>query len=121
MNKTCCVDCKQGRELGCKTYCCRLLVRLTIDEMKPAKIANTAKGFIDKDADGYCIHLDRKKFLCGIWNNRPEICKSYDCNRDFLLQVAIKKAFNNLVDLVNAANTMNLSKEDYIQIPYTKD
>ncbi|VAW61305.1 hypothetical protein MNBD_GAMMA11-2417 [hydrothermal vent metagenome] len=118
MNKPCNVDCEQGRESGCQTYCCRLLIRLSENEIKPANDGSTAKGFIDKDPDGYCIHFNREKFLCRIWSKRPDVCKSYDCNNDFLLQAAIKKAFSNIVDLVNIASSLRLEKSQYIKIPY---
>ena len=121
MSKTCGVDCEQGRLLGCKTYCCRLLVRLSPDEMETPENGQVAKGFVDKDVDGYCIHFDREKFLCGIWMRRPEVCRTYDCNHDRLLQVAIKKTFRNLVDLVNLAGALDLSQEEAVRVPYTDE
>ncbi|VAW58785.1 hypothetical protein MNBD_GAMMA08-1503 [hydrothermal vent metagenome] len=117
--KSCGVNCDEGRKIGCKTYCCRLLVRLTPEEMLPTNDGSISKGFIDKDEDGYCMHFDRNNFNCAIWNKRPEICRKYDCNTDYLLQIAIRKSFNNIVDLTTLANTVKVEKEDYILIPYS--
>lgn len=119
MKNACNVNCEQGRIAGCQTYCCRLLIRLSENKMKPPNDGSTAKGFIDKDPDGYCIHFNREKFLCRIWHKRPDVCKNYGCNNDFLLQAAIKKEFSNIVDPVNIASSLKLEKNQYIQIPYT--
>jgi len=89
--------------------------------MKPPSNGMVAKGFVDKDVDGYCIHFDREKFMCAIWNMRPKICSAYNCNNDFLLQVAIRKSFTNQVDLVNLAGTMNQADEELILVPYTDE
>jgi len=101
MENTCLVDCEAGRRLGCSTFCCRLIVRLTADD--------TARGVpgvsppmrcIPKDADGYCVHLDRIANQCRIWESRPQVCRDYDCNSDELLQVVIRHGFKSLTDVV---------------------
>jgi len=120
MSDYCGVNCNEGRKLGCKSYCCRLLIRLTTDEMQPSNDGSISKGFIDKDIDGFCIHFNRNNYNCAIWKNRPQICKAYDCNTDILLQVAINKSFNNIIDLVNTVNVFDLEKEKYTYVPYTK-
>ena len=121
MTSVCGVDCDRGRVLGCKSYCCRLLVRLAPDEMEPGKNGMPAKGFVDKDEDGYCIHFNRQNCLCGIWHKRPAVCKAYDCNNDDLLQVAISRAFNNIVDLVMLAETLTVPEDSRVLVPYTDD
>jgi len=120
MSKEACgVNCTKGREMGCQTYCCRLLVRLTEAEMQPTNDGSTAKGFVDKADDGYCIHFNQDNFNCNIWSKRPEICRKYDCNTDYLLQVAIAKPFRNIVDLVTNANVIKISKDKFIHIPHS--
>lgn len=121
MAKTCGVNCDQGRKLGCNTYCCRLLVRLAPEEMEPSKDGLPAKGFVDKTEDGYCIHLDRKTNLCAIWHKRPKVCGEYDCNKDFMLQVALRKSFRTIVDLAKAAATSYIPVEQYIKVPLCDD
>lgn len=114
----CDVDCEEGRRRGCQTYCCRLLVRLDPDEREPTTDGSLEKGFVDKAEDGYCIHFDRVHFLCAIWQNRPNVCRKYDCNNDCLLQAAVREPFKNIVELAKAAVRIFVPKECYVRIPY---
>jgi Fe-S-cluster containining protein len=34
-----------------------------------------------KSEDGLCVNLDRKTMLCGIYESRPECCKTYTTDR----------------------------------------
>lgn len=99
----CDIDCAQGRALGCQVFCCRLLVRLEPDERPPPENGLPQKGYMDKDPDGFCIHFDRERGICRIWETRPRICRTYSCNRDPLLQVALRYRFRNLADLLRAS------------------
>jgi len=105
------VDCDAGRRQGCRTYCCRLLVRLAPDER------TDDRGFVDKDPDGLCVHLDRANYLCRIWAQRPKVCREYDCNGDELLQVALRQDFRTIVDLAKAATRMYLPREQFLRVP----
>jgi len=107
------VDCDAGRRQGCRTFCCRLLVRLA-----PEERTGDGKGFVDKDAEGLCVHLDRDTFLCRIWERRPKVCREYDCNADDLLQVALRQEFRTIVDLAKAATRMVLPREKYLRVPH---
>jgi Fe-S-cluster containining protein len=111
------VDCETGRKLGCQTFCCRLLVRLDEDERKPGRDGAPAKSFVSKDADGYCVNFDRDTNLCRVWEERSRTCRTYNCNGDFLLQVAVRNKFANIVELVKMAAIAYIPKEDYIQVP----
>lgn len=114
------VDCAAGRQLGCRVFCCRLLVRLAPDERLPGENGLPPKGYVDKDAHGYCVHFQRANGLCAIWERRPRICREYNCNYDPLLQVALRFEFNNLVELVMAASHMDIPREHFRQIPYRR-
>jgi hypothetical protein len=115
------VNCDAGRKLGCGSYCCRLLVRLRPEEQEPGDGVTPPKGFVDKDQDGYCIHFDRDTELCKIWHERPQVCREYTCNTDFLLQTAIHNSFNSIADLVKRAAEFYLPKELYIRVPCHSD
>ncbi|MDH5473938.1 MAG: YkgJ family cysteine cluster protein [Gammaproteobacteria bacterium] len=121
MMTKCDVDCNKGRELGCQTFCCRLLVRLEPDERPESKDGMPSPGFVEKTADGYCIHFNRQTGLCSNWMNRPKVCRSYSCNSDDLLQVALREQFSSLVDLVKKAQNIFIPKENYKYIPYCSD
>jgi hypothetical protein len=112
------IDCDQGRALGCQVFCCRLLVRLEPDERPPAENGLAQKGYMDKDPDGYCIHFDRERGLCRIWEQRPRICRSYSCNTDPLLQVALRYPFRNLADLLRASARALIPRGTEKTIPY---
>ena len=96
------VDCEKGREMGCATYCCRLLVRLDPDERETGP-DGTEKKFIEKrESDGLCVHCDPETHRCDRWETRPRACREYNCNEDPLLQVVLRDGFTSLTDLVQA-------------------
>lgn len=107
------VDCARGREMGCQTFCCRLLVRLEEDERAPL-----SGSFVEKAEDGYCTHLNRENHLCGIWGRRPRVCRAYDCNNDFMLQVALRHSFRNITELARLAVTAYIPREYHVRVPH---
>jgi hypothetical protein len=112
------VDCDAGRRLGCQTFCCRLLVRLDPEEREPSEEPGVApKGFVDKDEEGYCVHFDRERSLCRIWERRPRICREYSCNGDPLLQVVLREGFVNIAQLAVAESKSFIPKETYVHVP----
>jgi Fe-S-cluster containining protein len=115
--KTVLVDCDAGRRLGCRTFCCRLLVRLKPHEMEAHTGGPPPKGFVDKNAQGLCIHMDPETGRCGIWETRPEVCREYTCNDDFLLQVALREDFANIAELARKASIAYIPKETFIKVP----
>lgn len=115
--KTRLIDCDAGRRLGCQSFCCRMLVRLKPHEMQPTKDGSPAKGFVDKDEQGYCIHFDKQTSLCQNWDKRPEVCREYECNSDFLLQVALRDNFKNIVELAQKAARAYIPEGTYKYVP----
>lgn len=109
--KTAAIDCQAGRDMGCTTFCCRLIVRLK-DHERPQF---NGAGTIEKGEDGLCCHLDRETYLCSIWDKRPSVCREYSCNGDPLLQVVLREGFTNLVAL--AKSKLFIPRETYIKIP----
>lgn len=108
------LDCDTGRELGCRTFCCRLLVRLKPHETRDG---SGSREYVEKDEDGMCIHMDRETWKCRIWEKRPETCREYNCNDDYLLQVAIRREFTSVVDLIEKASQAVIPTQAYIRIP----
>lgn len=96
------LDCDYGRAMGCGSFCCRLLVRLGADERDPAPDGHVAKGYLDKDADGFCVHFNRDTGRCDGWDTRPRTCRAYDCNHDPLLQIVLRDGFVSLTRLVTS-------------------
>lgn len=120
MSATVRVDCAAGRALGCQTFCCRLLVRLDPDERRP-EAGGPPKGFVDKDPDGLCVHIDRETSWCRAWTARPRVCREYDCNADPLLQVALRRPFRSIVDLVAAAAPTVTASDAIVRVPSSPD
>ena len=111
------VDCEAGRRLGCNTFCCRLLVRYDADERPPAAPGETAKGCVDKAPDGLCVNLDRTTYRCAIWQTRPRVCREYDCNTDYLLQIALRVGVTNIVQLSRDAMATNIPRDQWLTVP----
>lgn len=105
------VDCEAGRTMGCRTFCCRLLVRLQSHEREPG----SPKSCVDKSPDGLCLHLERATFRCAVWENAPAICRAYDCSTDPLLQIVLREGFTSLVQLVTSR--LNVPRDEWICIP----
>jgi hypothetical protein len=116
-----CLDCESGRAMGCGTYCCQLLVRLTADEVERFFPRQPERRFLDKDDDGYCCFLDRASYRCDVWIDRPQVCREYDCNQDSLLQVALRHGFTSVVELVKRDGTTIIPVESYRYIGYHED
>ncbi len=72
---------------------------------------------MEKDADGYCVNLDREMHRCRIWDARSRACRGHDCNSDFLLQVAVRYPFRNIAELARLAATAYIPKETYVRVP----
>lgn len=117
------VNCEAGRELGCKTFCCRLLVRLAPEEREPSRDGVPSKGFVDKDLqDGLCIHLDRENHRCAIWATRPKVCREYHCNDDEMLVAAVRsERVTSIVALAKVAARIRVTAENRVCVPLVAD
>jgi len=103
--------------MGCQSFCCKLLVKLTDDEGE-TMCGQPGKRFMDKDLkDGYCIHFDREKENCTIWKRRPETCRLYECDGDKMLQIALKEKNLSIVDIAIKAQKKFIPKETWVKIP----
>jgi Fe-S-cluster containining protein len=77
-------DC-ENRVHVCKASCCKLWFALSVQDMEERIVHwNYAQPFaIAQREDGYCVHhtVD-SKYLCGVYENRPLICRNYTCKDD---------------------------------------
>jgi len=112
-----CVNCEAGRKIGCGTFCCQLLVRLTEEEAQRLYPDRPSARFLEKAADGFCLYLDRATSRCKIWEKRPSICRGYDCNGDTLLQVAVTKGVRSIVELAAMAQRLYLPRHLWVTVP----
>lgn len=75
-----CVACHQV----CRGMCCTLWFELSVQDLDEGIVRwNYMNPYgIAQDQDGYCVHFDRATYMCGIYDNRPVICRTYDCRED---------------------------------------
>ena len=77
------IDCENRLHL-CHAACCRLRFALTARDVEEGRAKwNLGQPYmIRQGEDGYCHHLDREKHQCGIYEDRPFVCRAYDCRKD---------------------------------------
>jgi Fe-S-cluster containining protein len=77
------VNCAERMHV-CHAVCCKLSFALTAQEVDAGKVRFDV-GFpymIRHDSDGYCTHNDRSTGFCGVYGDRPGICRHYSCAND---------------------------------------
>lgn len=76
------VDCKSRIHL-CRGICCRLTFPLSWQDIQEGIPWNMGRPFFNaRGPDGLCVHFKRETCSCGIYEQRPAICRSYDCRND---------------------------------------
>ncbi|MDQ3806518.1 MAG: YkgJ family cysteine cluster protein [Acidobacteriota bacterium] len=77
------IDCENRLHL-CRGACCRLRFALTTQDLEEGKVKwDLGRPYlIRQDADGYCHHVERPTGRCGVYENRPIVCRAYDCRKD---------------------------------------
>jgi Fe-S-cluster containining protein len=77
------VDCERRLPV-CQAVCCRLRFALSAEEVEsgPLKWDLGRPYFNRQGDDGSCHQLDRETHHCGIYDERPCICREYSCADD---------------------------------------
>jgi Fe-S-cluster containining protein len=77
------IDCENRLAL-CRGACCRLSFALTVQDLEEGRVKwDLGRPYmIRHDEDGYCHHVERASKRCGIYENRPVVCRAYDCRKD---------------------------------------
>lgn len=114
MSKEC--NCTNGQSVGCRTYCCRLIVRLTPQEQQYFYPEPNSPHSLPKDADGYCTYLDRENSQCKIWEHRPQACREFNCNEDHKLQFVLRYGEINIVSLAMMAARKTIPQYKWIEV-----
>ncbi len=74
------VDC-HSRSHMCKAICCKFPYALSEQDVEE-RIIRWEFGrpyLIAHDTDGYCVHLNRKTYLCTVHESRPVPCRGFNC------------------------------------------
>ncbi|MEO7013598.1 MAG: YkgJ family cysteine cluster protein [Dokdonella sp.] len=64
----------------CEAVCCRLTVVIDkADQIPEHLVAHAENGMVTmaRGADGWCIALDRVTMSCGIYAQRPGVCRRF--------------------------------------------
>ncbi len=77
------IDCENRVHL-CKAACCRLRFALSVQDVEEGKVKWDLGHpyMIRQDAEGYCYHFAHNTCRCSIYENRPVVCRAYDCRQD---------------------------------------
>jgi Fe-S-cluster containining protein len=68
----------------CKAICCKLTFALTREEIEAGHVKWDLgiPYYIRQEATGFCTHLRDSPRGCGVYENRPAICRRYSCAGD---------------------------------------
>ena len=72
----------------CEAVCCRLTVVLMPDDDVPEELvlrADDAPDTMRRGEDGWCLAVDRDTMRCGIYADRPQVCRDFAMGGDYCL------------------------------------
>lgn len=77
------IDCEARLPL-CHAACCRLRFALTEQDLREGVVQwELPKPYLNRQrSDGYCVHCDVATGACGVYTQRPAVCRQYDCRND---------------------------------------
>ncbi|CAN5715650.1 hypothetical protein BH11MYX2_BH11MYX2_26890 [soil metagenome] len=77
------VNCAERMHL-CKARCCRLAVALDFKDVEDGLRWEYSRPYeIKRDkTSGYCVYSEEKTHRCHCYDQRPAICRTYDCSTD---------------------------------------
>lgn len=90
------MDCKKNHSI-CKGMCCTLWFALSVQDLDEGIVKwdySNPYG-IAQDQDGYCVHFNRANHSCSIYENRPLICRAFDCREDKRIWIDFEKKVIN--------------------------
>jgi Fe-S-cluster containining protein len=77
------VDCAARMRI-CQAVCCKLEFALTREEVLAGEVQwdLSRPFFVGRATNGYCVHNDRRTGGCGVYADRPAICRRWSCAND---------------------------------------
>ena len=90
------VDCEKLIPI-CKASCCKLSFYLSAEDVTEgvAEYERNEPYHIKKDENHVCVHLDKATQTCGIHEQRPGVCRLYDCRKDGRIWLDFEKRIIN--------------------------
>jgi Fe-S-cluster containining protein len=87
------IDCEARIPL-CKGRCCKLNFSLSFQDLTENVVKwdySRPYRILQRVTDGYCVHNDPDTKGCGVYDNRPAICRTYDCREDSRIWLDFEK------------------------------
>jgi len=87
------IDCETRIPL-CRGRCCKLHFSLSFQDLTENVVKwDYARPYriLQRVTDGYCVHNDPDTKGCGVYDNRPAICRTYDCREDSRIWLDFEK------------------------------
>jgi Fe-S-cluster containining protein len=77
------VNCAERMHV-CQAVCCKLAFALRPSEVEAGSVKwDLGHPYMVRHAaDGYCVHNDRRTGFCGVYADRPHVCRRYSCAND---------------------------------------
>ena len=76
------IDCENRIHL-CRGACCSFEYPLTMQDISEVIRWSLGRPFMNAHGtDGYCVHWRHDCSKCSIYEQRPAVCREYDCRRD---------------------------------------
>ena len=77
------IDCADRMPL-CHAACCTMRWALSEEDVVEGVVQwELTKPYANRvRADGWCAHCDPETKACGIYEQRPVVCRTYDCRKD---------------------------------------
>ena len=104
------VNCSERMHL-CKARCCRLAVALDFKDLDDGLRWEYSRPYeLKRDkTTGYCVYSEPKTHRCNCYEQRPSICRTYDCTND-------KRVWDDFENMVPATWMDNVAVTPLIQI-----
>jgi hypothetical protein len=91
------IDCAERLPL-CKAACCRLRWALGEEDLEEGVVQwELRRPYLNRveEPDGWCVHCHPETKACGIYEQRPRVCRTYDCRNDDRIWVDFEQRIIN--------------------------
>jgi Fe-S-cluster containining protein len=77
------IDCQALMPI-CQARCCQLVFPLSLQDLDERVVQwdYAAPYLIRRNSEGSCVHWDPASGLCAVYEQRPAVCRAYDCRTD---------------------------------------
>jgi len=90
------IDCAARLPL-CHAACCRLRVPLTRQDLDEGVVQWDAdRPYLNRQReDGFCVHCDAASHRCDVYDQRPGLCRTFDCRNDRRIWIDFERRIPN--------------------------